>query len=181
MTNYPANEGVSGTISDLMPDIEENARRSNGFVLELGVQYGDGSTVAIHRGLLSQTDPLHISVDIDDRMIWWPPVPWWRIIVGDDLLQETFDRVVNLCGSRQPGLIFIDTIHSYAHMQAELKLWSPLAAADTVWLFHDTWTCRGMTQAIQEFAASNGWAYEDYRRDTGVYQCGLGRMVKASQ
>jgi hypothetical protein len=45
--NYPPNEGLSGTITDVMPDIQAYAHQSNGFVLELGVQYGDGSTVAI--------------------------------------------------------------------------------------------------------------------------------------
>lgn len=176
--DYPSNEGVSGTISDVMPDIEEHARNSNGFVLELGVQYGDGSTVSIQRGLAGHPNPLHVSVDIDDRTLWKPDVPWWHYIIGDDLLTETRGHVLDVCGARRPSLIFIDTIHSYEHMQAELNLWSPLACPETVWLFHDTWTCRGMTLAITEFASANGWIYEDYRKDTGIYQCGLGRMTR---
>jgi hypothetical protein len=176
MNIYPPNEGVSGTISDVMPDIEEHARNSNGIVLELGVQYGDGSTVAIQRGLEHHPDPLHISVDIDDRMTWKPNVPWWHHVIGDDLRYATLRKVIDIGPLRYPGLIFIDTIHSYEHMQAELNLWSTLATQETVWLFHDTWSCKGMTAAIESFAQLHGWKYEDYRKDTGVYQCGLGRM-----
>jgi hypothetical protein len=174
--NYPPNAGVSGTISDVMPDIEEHARNSNGFVLELGVQYGDGSTVAIQRGLENHPDPLHISVDIDDRMVWKPDVPWWHSIIADDLKPETLQSVLKAASGRRPGLIFIDTIHSHEHMNAELALWFNIAAWDTVWLFHDTWSCKGMTAAIKDFAFANRLVYEDLRMDTGVYQCGLGRM-----
>ena len=180
--NYPPNEGLSGTIADVMPDIQAYAHQSNGFVLELGVQYGDGSTVAIQRGLAGHPNPLHISVDIEDRMVWKPQVEWWHNIVADDTDQRTMWSVLALVteryGERRPGLIFIDTIHSYEHMQQELALWSYVATDSTVWLFHDTWSCKGMTAAIREFAQANGWTYDDFRCETATSQCGLGRMRK---
>jgi cephalosporin hydroxylase len=177
------NRGQDGAIDNFMDDIAEAARHSNGFVLEIGVATGTGSTIAIQEGLASHPDPLHVSVDYQDRMVVKPEVPWWHLVIGDSRSPETVNGVLWKAslpdGCRLPGLIFIDTDHDYDQMRPELATWSPLATPETVWLFHDTWMFgvrnESMIRAIEEFAKPNGWRYEDFR----AVPHGLGRMTKA--
>jgi cephalosporin hydroxylase len=172
------NRGQDGAIDNFMDDIAEAARHSNGFVLEIGVATGTGSTIAIQEGLANHPDPLHISVDYQDRMVVKPEVPWWQFVIGDSRKPETVLEVMNLSLGRRPDLIFIDTDHDYDQMKPELANWSPVAKDDTVWLFHDTWMFsvrnESMIRAIEEFAKPNGWRYEDFR----AVPHGLGRMTK---
>jgi glycosyltransferase involved in cell wall biosynthesis len=169
--------GRDGSIQNFMFDIERAARLSNGFVLELGCSTGTGSTLAIQRGLKDGTNPLHISVDLEDHLVWRPEVDWWHLVIGDSRDREILAQVMKY--HRSPGLIFIDTEHTYNQMKAELELWSAIANENTVWLFHDTnmWgkgDQYGMVQAIQEFANQYGWLYEDFRPQ----EHGLGRMQR---
>lgn len=171
--------GYSYDIANFVPDIREAARASNGYVLEIGIGKGDGSTIAIQEGLAAHPDPLHISVDIEDGLqVYRPNTPWWHLVVGDSAKETTRDRVRQIT-PRTPGLIFIDTHHVYEQMQAELSVWPLLAGPETVWLFHDTWmfSCfnEGMVRAIQEFADKNGWVYDDFKPEPH----GLGRMRRA--
>jgi len=170
----PERPGIDGAIENFLVDIAEAARASNGFVLEMGVASGTGSTLAIHDGLVSHPDPLHVSVDLVDHMYWKPEVPWWHLVLADSRSVHAVKKVLTIT-SRTPGLIFIDTDHTYEQMAAELLLWSPIAGEDTVWLFHDTYMhgqYNHMTDAIREFAPQYGWKYDDFRTQTH----GLGRM-----
>lgn len=174
--------GQDGGIDNFIDDITAHARESNGFVLEIGVATGTGSTIAIQRGLGWHRDPLHVSVDQNEdqvkHMRYVPVVGWWSYVCGDSRSLETLEKVKSVAGGRKAGLIFIDTDHVYEQMAAELPVWAEMADEDTVWLFHDTWMfgCwnEGMCKAIVEFAQANGWEFEDYRKETH----GLGRMRK---
>lgn len=163
-------------IANFAGDISEHARLSNGFVLELGPAHGNGSTAAIQNGLAGHPNPLHISVDRIDYMDFKPEVPWWHLIIGDSRSTETFADVFIAAKDRRPGLIFIDTDHTYEQMAAELPLWAIMAAPETIWLFHDTQMFGQrnveMIRAIEKFAQQNGWVYDDYRTEPH----GLGRM-----
>jgi len=170
--------GIDGAIINFMDDIAEAARQSNGFVLELGVAAGTGSTIAIHEGLAGHPNPLHISVDHQDYMAVKPEVPWWHLVIGDSREFSTLVNAVLISHPRMPGLIFVDTDHVYDQMLAEVALWSRLATDETVWLFHDThmFGVRNdeMIRAIEEFATENGWVWEDWKTEPH----GLGRMRK---
>jgi cephalosporin hydroxylase len=176
--------GIDGAIINFMDDIAEAARASNGFVLELGVASGTGSTIAIQEGLADHPNPLHISVDHQDYMAIKPEVPWWHLVMGDSRRLETVNKALQVIplveGRRLPGLIFVDTDHTYKQMAAELAVWSALATDETVWLFHDTWMFGNrnddMIRAITEFAGAKGWTFEDFR----PVPHGLGRMRKIS-
>ncbi len=180
-------------VGPLMGDISWMALKSNGFVLELGVFSGEGSTTAIQEGLryyaLANQEsqfykrPLHISVDWDGRNLIAnrPDKDWWRLIEGDTRDPASLYVAQGLSDFYRPnsskaGLIFIDTLHDYDQMKAELELWQGIADDETVWLMHDTWMYgvknEGMVKAIEEFAKEYGWRYEDYRQDSH----GLGRM-----
>ena len=170
--------GVEGGLVLHVPDITDTVKASNGFVIELGVYTGRSSTVAIQKGLVDAPDPLHISVDILDRMTWEPDVPWWHKIIADDTSPSTRDQAAAIAGDRKAGVIFIDTLHGYDQMKAELELWSPLGDENTVFLFHDTWEYGGynghMNAAIVEFAAATGREFIDWRQ----LDHGLGLMRK---
>jgi len=168
--------GVDGAIGNFMPDISAAAAQSNGFVLELGVATGTGSTVAIQEGLAEHHNPLHISVDKLDYMTAKPATPWWHFICGDSKAVTTRSAVCTIADIREPGLIFIDTNHDGDQIRQELRVWGPWATEQTVWLFHDTWMFGvhndSMVGAIKEYADRNGWIYEDFRPEPH----GLGRM-----
>ncbi len=168
--------GQDGAIANFMPDITDAARESNGFVLEIGPAKGTGSTLAIQEGLVGAREPLHISVDHQDYMEIKPDVPWWHLVMGDSRQIATYVDVARIARGRIAGLIFIDTDHNYEQMSRELPIWALAAEhGTTTWLFHDTWMhgeCNHMNDAIKEFAAANGWTYEDWRTDAH----GLGRM-----
>src|SRR5215471_13730645 len=129
--------GIDGAIKPLMSIIEEYARKSNGFVLEIGPGRGTGSTWAIQQGLKDHTNPLHVSVDHQDYMDWKPDVSWWFLVIGDS--REHMTAALAVDDDRVPGLIFIDTDHNYEQMKDELQVWWPESNEETVWLFHDTY------------------------------------------
>ena len=169
--------GQDGALQNVMKDIEQTVRLSLGFVLELGSGKGTGSTVAIQRGLIDHPNPLHISVDLTDRMEWKPDAPWWHLILGDTREQATLEQVEAISGVRSASVIFIDTVHTYDQVQRELDLWSALVGSDTIWLFHDTnmhgqGDAQGLVRAIQEHTGRTGWVYDDFRTEPH----GLGRM-----
>lgn len=176
----PPNVGMDGGIANFIDDIADTCRQSNGYVIEVGVATGTGSTVAIQRGLAEHATPLHISVDQRDCMTWKPNVPWWKFVIGDSRSMGTMNQVellADMSRRHNPGVIYIDTDHDYGQMKAELEVWGWLARSTTVFLFHDTWmfgTENGeMIRAIKEWAAAHsGWVYEDWRTEPH----GLGRM-----
>lgn len=166
-------EGGTGPLAD---SIIAAAGTSNGFVLEIGIHTGDGSTAMIQEGLENHANPLHISVDWEEHsQLKRPTVPWWHLVKGDSRDSGTQAQVMAIA-NRYPGMIFIDTDHNYDQMKAELALWGRIATDQTVWLFHDTWMYGPpnveMVRAITEYAEANNWTYEDYRQDSH----GLGRM-----
>jgi len=171
----PSVIGQDGSIQNFMRDIEDHARLSNGFVIELGSGLGTGSTYAIQRGLQGHPDALHFSIDLLDRMIWKPDTKGWKLLIGDSRSEASIGQVAP-DKARYPGLIFVDTVHTYAQLLSELKVWEAVAGLETVWLFHDTYMHgtrnTDMIRAIEEHIKATGWVYDDYRTEAH----GLGRM-----
>jgi predicted SAM-dependent methyltransferase len=121
-----------------------------------------------------------ISVDIDPAQPEERPArTWWHIVYGDTRDYSTREKVEEMCAfmKRVPDIIYIDTDHTYEHMQRELEVWSPLADAHTVWLFHDTWMFgpyNHMTDAIKEYAAAHALTFFDLTHESH----GLGMIKK---
>ena len=171
--------GEDGGIQNYIDTLAECAAASNGFIVEMGIYRGTGSTVAFQRGLQNHPNPLQVSMDYDEKYLYWrPTVPWWHYLEADDRKPETVEKVKAIAGDRTPGIIYIDTNHDYEQMTAELANWGPYAAPDTLFLFHDTWLYGGynepMNRAIIEWADANGWLFEDWKKE----RHGLGRMTK---
>lgn len=141
-------------------------------VLEIGVENGTGTTQAIRSGFEAGIETpgkrLWVSVDVVRQVPEWiaPRFPWWHFVVGDSRNHSTAETVRGLMdGIGGFDLILIDTIHTADFMARELEVWSPLAATDCLWLFHDTWmngVYNPMTDAIKAFAEKSGrWMYYD--------------------
>lgn len=172
---------MSEDIDNFMPYLEEVASKS-AIIIEIGVGKGTGSTLAFDRGLSrSQRNPpvLHVSVDHQDYMDVKPSSTRWHFVLGDSRSPETYGKVdAILKGGRYPvDLVYIDTDHTPIQIKPELLLWQNIVEPSTVWLFHDTYMMgeyNPMTDAIKEFAAKNGWQYEDVFTEAH----GLGRMFR---
>jgi len=137
-------------------------------LLEIGSEYGTGSTAAFRRGMEQNTRPerLWVTVDLRDQIDLWmrPAFPFWSFVQGDSRDPATRVKVKECLGPNPPDLVFIDTEHTYAQMSAELLLWAPVVVDSCTWLFHDTHMngqYNHMTDAIKEFAEREGrWVYE---------------------
>lgn len=164
-------------IDNFTPALREFARNSS-FVLEIGVDTGDGSTLAFTEGMEQRggEDRLFVSVDIlPDYILHRPQVPYWHFVVGDSRAVDTLLQVSGISHGRKADLIFIDTHHTPEQISKELVVWQHMAKPSTTWLFHDTYMMgqyNVMTDAIKEFASTHGWIYEDYSTEGH----GLGMM-----
>jgi cephalosporin hydroxylase len=172
---------MNGGMAPLGEDLCRMARASNGFVIELGLFSGSGSTVAFQDGLALHPDRLLVSVEWDMANLdpaYRPTVPWWHLVEGDSTKLDTLEAVRTIAGDRKPSLLFIDTHHVYGTLMAELKVWSQIATDETIWIGHDSWMMgeynTDMMRALEEWAPSNGWRWDDYRQDSH----GLWRMTR---
>jgi cephalosporin hydroxylase len=163
-----------------MPFLEELASKAS-VIIELGCGKGNGSTRALSRGLRrsNSTDKVMVTVDWNlNGPEETPKYSWWYFLAGDSRHREPVRVASALLGLKAADLIFIDTDHTRAQIEKELKLWSWIASPDCVWVFHDTWMMgeyNPMTDAIKEFAASHGLEFIDYSRECH----GLGLMRRA--
>lgn len=172
----------TSNIEDHMELIAKVVSKCAYTVLELGTEYGTGSTQAIRCGFERRIgdklksgvipDPVWVSVDIRDIIPQWirPNWPWWRMVVGDSRDEGTAKQVESILGHRMFDFIFVDTIHTPEFVSKELPLWSTMADTKScVWLFHDVWMngrYNPMTDVIKEFAEKTGrWRYEELSKD----------------
>jgi len=164
-----------------MPVLEEYASNAK-CIIELGCQYGAGSTLAFCRGIVrSGRYSTHISVDIKDQLhpLLRPMIPFWHLVLGDTRFPKTRDDVQSILGgcAYECDLLFIDTVHEKKFLAAELDNWFPLLADDCIMLFHDTHMggkFNPMTEAITDFAAK----YKNWRYVQLTTECdGLGALL----
>jgi hypothetical protein len=149
-------------------------------IVEIGIATCTGSTHAFDEGLKVSPAPYkrHIGVDIHPvaNPAWAPKAEWWSYVKGDSREAATVARVQALLtlpatdgypgDFLAPDIIYIDTVHEYEFLAAELGNWEPLASDATLWLFHDTYLNgpehrHHLTDAIEEFAAKHAdrWRY----------------------
>jgi cephalosporin hydroxylase len=176
---YLEDIGIRMDIVGHLPYLEELAAQA-GLVVELGVQYGNGSTKSFSTGIKnSAANPkMMISVDITDQISAGrkPPEDWWKFIVGDSIAHETFDQAVAYVeaawgvGGKKIDVILLDSVHEPEHVLAEITLWSGLTSNNTIWLIHDVClscqnkencdNCAGeLCMAIKDFAQTTGYTF----------------------
>lgn len=154
------------------------------FIIELGLETGEGSTLAFAEGFSINKDGIGwVGVDIDTSQLRIKPdiiEPRFSLVQGDTTKRETVEVVQEFMHKQMTGmadLIFIDTHHTEEQMSKELEIWPDLSSRDTTWVFHDTWMeghYNTMTDVIKEFARERGLRYLDYSRENN----GLGMVFK---
>jgi Methyltransferase domain len=152
-------------------------------IIEIGCLEGNGSTRALSQGLAHSLKSLvkcMVTVDVvEEHPNERPEHPWWHKVTGDSRHIPTVDAAQALLPAK-PDLIYIDTMHTYEQMQAELAVWQTLAVPETIWIFHDTWMnskYNHMTDAIKEWAAAKYLRYADLSLESH----GLGMVCKMDQ
>jgi cephalosporin hydroxylase len=176
---YLEDIGIRMDIVEHLPYLEELAAH-DALIVELGVQYGNGSTLAFANGLRRSTasPKMMISVDIVDQMTLErnPPEDWWKFIIGNSTDQATYDQAVAYVeavwgiGGKTIDVILLDSAHEPEHVLAEINLWSGLADNGTIWLIHDVCLscqdkescddCAGeLCMAIKDFTQTNGYTF----------------------
>ena len=173
MYNYAGDIGIR---MDILPHLEylETLGSTKALIVELGVQYGNGSTLALMNGLrASAADPkLMISVDIDDQISEGrrPVEEYWHFILGNSATGRVINDADTLVDATFPGIkkidvIFIDSFPKPYHVIDEINAWLPMADANTIWLFHDAWNDASgeetdVSLAVREWAGNNGYNYD---------------------
>lgn len=163
-------------------------------IVEVGVACCTGSTHAFDVGLRSRKSGgvLHIGVDLFDALDqdWEPKYRWFRYVQGDSTSPETVAKVEELLRVpatdgypdelRQVDILYIDTLHTYDQLKAELAVWLPLIGPKTLCLFHDTHmggSYNPMTNAILEMVEEGGPLAETHRYVQIAENCnGLGAL-----
>lgn len=180
---------VTSNIGEHMGVLEGYAAGAR-VLIEIGCEYGTGSTWAFRRGFEKGggdggVKRAWISVDVVDAIMaeMRPKLDFWHFVKGDSREKATAEEVSCIL-ENELGLasladvIFIDTVHEAEFVRRELEVWSPLADRERcVWLFHDTWMhgrYNAMTDAIKAFAEQSGaWRYEDLSKSCH----GLGALL----
>lgn len=182
MYNYTADIGIRNDILEHLSYLEELASTKS-FILELGCQYGNGSTLALMNGLKSShaVKKLMISVDIDDQLSpeRKPIEEYWHFILGNSSAQRVYDDARVLMGDNKFDLVFIDSYHAAYHAKDEMNLWSPLFDDKAVILFHDIWDDlsnkeTSLSTGLKEVSANLGYSFETFSQ----LGHGLAKLVK---
>lgn len=162
----------------LMPVLEELASYCDSLV-EIGCGHGNGSTRSFERGLkrsITTGCARHYMVDIDpDRPHIKPEVIHGSYHPSYYCLDSSKERMPADISWFLADLLYIDTEHTYEHLNKELDLWFALENEYMLYVFHDTWMFgqyNPMTDAIKERAHS-GWTYLDWTKESH----GLGMLV----
>lgn len=148
------------TQSDIQHHIGLLYSLARGNVLELGTR-GGVSTAALLAGVEARGGHLY-SIDIDDCSHLFEH-PQWTFVQGSSVDEETPRRLYEIVGgggvpSRGFDLLFIDTIHTYEHVLAELELWARTVVMGGHILLHDPETFPGVRRAVRDFCAARGWS-----------------------
>ncbi|HEX6293365.1 MAG TPA: CmcI family methyltransferase [Herpetosiphonaceae bacterium] len=151
------------TPSDIQHHLPLLYSLARGNVLELGTRSGV-STAALLAGV-EQHGGYVWSVDVDPRSSQVAAGhPLWQFIQGSSIERETvnvlydhFAKVLPPESNPLINLLFIDTLHTYQHVKAELELWSHWVREGGHICIHDPETFPGVRRAVQEFCDARGW------------------------
>jgi hypothetical protein len=183
---FLSDKGIRMDIINHLPYLATVAA-TKALILELGTQYGNGSTKALYEGLQQSiiSPKLMISVDIRNQMtesriptenwksIFGTPDPESEIpeelqqIVGNSTFEGTFTAAIDLIHDVWPGakafdVVFIDSFHNTQHIINEINLWRQNTDDDTIWIIHDVWVNdleTDVSLAVAAWASENSYSY----------------------
>lgn len=107
-------------------------------VLELGVRSGNSTAALLAAAESTGGHVWSVDVEQPDVPPWWETLGRWTLHIGNDI-----DGVVHRKLRLNPGaleVLFVDTVHTYEHTLAELRLYVPMVRSGGTVLLHDTET-----------------------------------------
>lgn len=126
--------------SDIRDHLDEIYRTASSYaqprILELGVRSGNSTAALLAAAEMTGG---HVwSVDVAQPTVpdWWLTTGRWTLHVGNDV-----DGILHHRLKADPGVfdvLFIDTVHTYQHTLAELRLYVPMVRPGGTVLLHDT-------------------------------------------
>ena len=190
---FPFRPGCGGnSIWSHMERLAEFARLSNGVIVEIGLGCGDGSTHAFQLGLQQNPAEYKRHIGVSDHPVgqdWEPESSYWSFVKGDSRNTVTVKHAGNHLSEidagrmivHKPGIIYIDTEHSYECLKRELEIWPDIGDENTLYLFHDVHYFAPMTEAIHEAVAVGGRFHDTHDYVLISKECsGLGALVPKS-
>lgn len=143
--------------------IEKNAK----VVVELGMRWGEGSTVAFLVAV-SKTNGKLYSCDIKPCIYGRNFIAksglgaYWHFTIEDDLKWgEIWNEPIDI--------LFIDTEHNLEQATKELNLWMPKVKSDGVVLMHDTVSAPEVLRAIKNYVKTHPeYTYSNRENNNGL-------------
>lgn len=154
-------KGYLGQFSDIQGHLEFLRDVAKGFVVECGVRSGV-STAALLAGVVKNGGRL-VSIDVDHCQSIFEGHPDWTFIRGSSIDPNTLPVVDVLF-----DVVFLDTLHTYEHVKAELELWGPRVAPGGMILVHDVDTFKGAGDAVSEWVAARKLDYQIRHGSNGL-------------
>lgn len=146
------------TWSDIQDHLPYLFQRAGGNVVELGTRHGV-STAALLAGIEERDGHLW-SIDVDKGCgAIFAGHPDWTFVSGSSLDGNVMDYVLALMAPMSPrplDLLFVDTLHTWAHVLKELLLWGPLVRPGGVIVAHDAVTFPDVARALTDYAQYAG-------------------------
>lgn len=113
-------------------------------IIETGIAHGGSLMLSASMLELNGGDGLVLGIDIDIRehnrkeIIQHPMSKRIRMIEGSSVSDETMKQVREIAQGRKRVMVFLDSLHSHAHVAAELELYAPLVSTGSYLVLPDT-------------------------------------------
>jgi hypothetical protein len=167
MSGYSANDSYERRRtekSDIRRHLPRLREAAHGTVLELGVR-GGNSTAALLAGVETRGGILW-SVDVDSSCgDVFAGHPQWRFVCASSLDEAT----IHDAGlGEHIDVLFVDTLHTFDHVKAELETWVPKVRTGGRILVHDVESFPEVWSAVEVFARERGMTSERVYRSSGL-------------
>jgi cephalosporin hydroxylase len=113
-------------------------------IIETGIAHGGSLMLSASMLEIIGGDGLVLGIDIDIRehnlkeILNHPMSRRIQMIEGSSVSEDIIERVRLVAKKRKKVMVFLDSLHSHAHVAAELKLYAPLVSIGSYLVLPDT-------------------------------------------
>lgn len=113
-------------------------------IIETGIAHGGSLMLSASMLEINGGDGLVLGIDIDIRehnkkeILNHPMAKRIQMIEGSSTSAETMAQVREIAAGRKRVMVFLDSLHSHAHVAAELELYAPLVSVGSYLVLPDT-------------------------------------------
>jgi cephalosporin hydroxylase len=113
-------------------------------IIETGIAHGGSLMLSASMLEINGGDGLVLGIDIDIRehnrkeILNHPMAKRIQMIEGSSVSAETMAQVREIARGRKRVMVFLDSLHSHAHVAAELELYAPLVSIGSYLVLPDT-------------------------------------------